>query len=544
VSGHPADGAAPHAVEGRPAPSPDPETTAPAEESESPPRPATGPGFARGQGEASGTSAGLLSDAGRLIAAWSRERALSASAATGICLALALCAAGWFTAGTPSGTIKAVTALWASYLAALAARGIAGVAPDGHAGVPAARARARARWVAALGWLLAEAVCYAGLAEGAAAHHWSAAWTMAIAALSLIAVRDLMAACAGPSGMTLSQGGTAWRCIDLLLSLPPGVRVLVVGVVALAGGEHAALIGLLDWSVIAVGYRLVAQSGPASDRAARAEQDQERPAGPVPWSGTMVLLLSPAGEELVRPQRAAAPPAPPPPVPPGDQARRQTPRPESAPQAAVVRRLRDDGELARWLGKPVRGNLLPLPPAVLGLAATATLAFLGLRGLPTYLFLAPALIMVLLAAPGSSNPHTGRLDWLVPPVLLGWQLLYLAAVGASVGIPGPVTFATGTALLIWYADLAFPGRPVMLVRLPVTTKSGAPAAPARERGAALGWEGRTLALGLAAAAGIGTYAYLAMTVYLAALIAVKVLATRPGVDAVAEPRADAGNVRG
>jgi hypothetical protein len=45
----------------------------------------------------------------------------------------------------------------------------------------------------------------------------------------------------------------------------------------------------------------------------------------------------------------------------------------------------------------------------------------------------------------------------------------------------------------------------------------------RERGTALGWEGRMLLMGAAAAAGIGTLAYLALTAYLGVLICAKVL---------------------
>ena len=46
------------------------------------------------------------------------------------------------------------------------------------------------------------------------------------------------------------------------------------------------------------------------------------------------------------------------------------------------------------------------------------------------LLIGPAIVM-LLAAPGSAHPHTGRFDWLVPVLLLGAQFLYLAAVGTG-----------------------------------------------------------------------------------------------------------------
>ena len=53
------------------------------------------------------------------------------------------------------------------------------------------------------------------------------------------------------------------------------------------------------------------------------------------------------------------------------------------------------------------GNLLPLPPAVLGLAATATLAYLGLRSVPGILIMRSLTLIMLLAAFGSSNRHGG-----------------------------------------------------------------------------------------------------------------------------------------
>ncbi len=185
--------------------------------------------------------------------------------------------------------------------------------------------------------------------------------------------------------------------------------------------------------------------------------------------------------------------------------------PELARDPARLVRLRDDGAIARTLGAVVRGQLLPLPPAILGVAAVATLVVLGLHGLPGVLLAGPAIVM-LLAAPGSSNRHAGRFDWLVPVLLLGAQLLYVAAIGLATRVPGLVIFVLCAALSLRYADLAFPGRPVM-----ITAPRQPESAPA-ERGTRLGWEGRLLLVGLAAALGIAMYAYLALTVYLVLLV--------------------------
>ena len=126
---------------------------------------------------------------------------------------------------------------------------------------------------------------------------------------------------------------------------------------------------------------------------------------------------------------------------------------------------------------------------------------------------------MLLAAPGSSNRHCGRFDWLVPVLLLGAQILYLAAAGLATSVPGPVIFVLCSAVLLRYADLAFPGRPVMLVA------PRQPGSEASERGTGLGWEGRLLFAGVAAALGIGTYAYIALAAYLGALIGAKAVAS-------------------
>ncbi len=161
---------------------------------------------------------------------------------------------------------------------------------------------------------------------------------------------------------------------------------------------------------------------------------------------------------------------------------------------------------------------MPLPPAILGLAAVSALALLGLHGLPGVLLIAPAVVM-LLAAPGSAHPHTGRLDWLVPVLLLGAQCLYLTATGLAARVPGPVVFALIGAIMLRYTDLAWPGRPVQLAR------RQDPDAEPVERGTVLGWDGRMLFAGLTAAMGVATIGYLTLTAYLVVLICAKAVTT-------------------
>jgi len=79
-----------------------------------------------------------------------------------------------------------------------------------------------------------------------------------------------------------------------------------------------------------------------------------------------------------------------------------------------------------------------------------------------------------------------------------------------------VIFVLSSAILLRYTDLAYPGRPVQLAR------RRDPDAEPVERGTALGWEGRLLFVGLTAAMGLATFAYLALAAYLAVLICTKV----------------------
>ena len=453
----------------------------------------------------------FLAEATQIAASWAQDRYLGITSASGIGLALAVCAAAWFSAGTRADIIRGVLALWAGYLVLRAGQWLAHQADQAKEGLSAAqavtdpadgpdadtgpmtstfdaggsdrpapdRAKRRGRpsaelrrtgpvgWLAALGGTVAECCVYAGLAAGAVAQRWGAVWTLAIAVLSLVAVRNLMTACSTPPGLSDQSGGWFRRLCAAVLIMPVGGRVLLVGVVAPFWGVRTALLALLDWGIISIGYGIAGRAAVGitggAERDGRAARDG-------------------------RASRVAA-------------------------RSKLVR-LRDDGALARALGILVRGNLMPLPPALLGLAAVSGLAVVGLHGLPGALLIAPAVVM-LLAAPGSAHPHTGRFDWLVPVLLLGAQCLYLTATGLAARVPGPVIFALVAAIMLRYTDLAWPGRPVLLA------KRRDPDAEPAERGTALGWEGRMLFAGLTAAMGVATFAYVALTAYLVALVCAK-----------------------
>ncbi len=406
----------------------------------------------------------FLVDASRTALAWARRRYLGLSSACGISVALAGCAAVWFSAGTTSAVVRGVAALWASYLVLAAGRTIAARAArlDGSP-VADRRQAGPAAWLAALGGALAEAIVYFGLVAGAAAEHWPGSWKLGVTVLGLVAVRNVMTACSTPYGFRDPPSSVIGRIAAAAVTMPVGGRILVIGVVAPIWGVRAALLAVVAWAISSIGYGLAGRA--AADVA---------PEGTGPTGGGPVAA------------------------------------------SATLLRLRDDGALARGLGALVRGNLLPLPPAMLSLAAVSALAVLGLHGLPGALTIGPAIVM-LLAAPGSANPHGGRFDWLVPVLLLGTQVLYLAAAGEGERVPGPVIFALVAALLVRYAELASSGRPVFLTRPRRHLGWG------REYGTELGWEGRVLLAGVAAALGIATVGYLALTLYLAVLVGAKVV---------------------
>jgi hypothetical protein len=237
--------------------------------------------------------------------------------------------------------------------------------------------------------------------------------------------------------------------------MPAGGRVLLIAVAAPAWGPQAALLGLIVWGIAATGCSVAGLGGDG-----------------------IAAVAGPGGDGIAA----------------GEAARHD--------RAALVA-SRDDGAFARFLGRCVRGQLVPLPAALAGLAAVSMLAVLGLRNLPGIIALTPPVVM-LLAAPGSSHAHDGRFDWLVPVLLQVGQYVYISALGFASGVAGPVIFALCATIAIRAADLAYRAE----TALPV----------AAGLGTGMGWEGRMLAAGLGAVLGIATFAYLALAAYLGVLI--------------------------
>jgi len=467
---------------------------------------------------------------------WAARRRLTPVSMSGISAACAVCAAAWLCGETAADRAAAVAALACCWLGAAAARAMA------RQGQPASGLAwaADASRIGRVAVLAGEAAVLAGLATGGSHGALPGLWPSAIAVLILISVRETLGAC---SPARREAGGpvatAAWQVLDM----PPGGRLLLIAVVTVGWGARTALYALFGWSILAIGVAVItglARPGPA------ARQPRRPPDRPAP--GGLDVLLGPAGpppprdpagwppeaagpRERATPRPGAATPAgtalarlpgyPPagaqsgrggPPRPGWRQPARRAVPAGPPPPATVISAARDDGAVARWLGRLVRGNLMPLPPAVAGLAAAAVLAVLGLRGLPGFIMLTPLVVLVLLAGPGSSHPHDGRADWLVPALLQAAQYIYIAAVGFATGVPAPVTFILCAACAALHADLAAAAGAGQDVQQPI--------------GARMGWEGRMLIVGVAGAAGLATFAYLALAAYLGMLICWKLSISR------------------
>jgi hypothetical protein len=163
-----------------------------------------------------------------------------------------------------------------------------------------------------------------------------------------------------------------------------------------------------------------------------------------------------------------------------------------------LRGYRGDGKLAIWIGKWVEGKVPPLAPLFVGLLVTGVLTALGLGNLSGILLLTPAEAM-LLAAFASWHPHDGRSDWLVPPLLQAAEYVFLAEIGYAGHVWPPMTFAVVAATGLRHLDLAYRVR-------------GGLANGIDRRG--LGWEGRMIVAGIAAALGIAPVAYSLLALYL------------------------------
>jgi Family of unknown function (DUF5941) len=425
--------------------------------------------------DSEGAIAQLLADpAARDMARWAAWRKLTPAALYGFSLGLGLVAAVWFAELAVGAKLLAIAALAGSFLFARTGSLLAVTSREG-------RVEPVVAWLGAACGLLTEIAIYAALAVssglapvdqgtgpqagvagldgtfGGALRNtfvatWGGAgtagvWRLAIAALLVLAVRRMAGLgyeqTARPPGNLFSR--SVLRVPEQALTLPAGERYVVIVVTAVFFGPRLTFLLLLGWGVLAAGYVLAGQIV-RSARTWPAEGEQV-PGG---WS------------------------------------------------AGGLAAYRGDGVVSRWVGGLVQGRLPPLPPVLVGLFVTCVLAALGLGNLPGILVLTPVEAMML-AALGARHPHDGRLDWLVPALLMTGEGVFLAALGLSRHVPAWLVFSLLAAVVMRHVDLAFRAR----------VGRGIPADVF-----GLGWEGRMLVAGFAAVAGIVPFAYAVLSGYL------------------------------
>jgi hypothetical protein len=440
-------------------------------------------------------------------------RTVAPNSVTAISLLLALCAAAWISGGTSADYLRGLLALTAWASARVGARQLNTALAErpkpaqprparkkkparprtdwlvlpGYDWSPAEPARAAAPPITkpregerSFGWLFevstvaAECAVYGGIAAGGEAAGWTGTWPLAIVTVVMVSIAEVAATCARAKAGPAPARSGSWVRTVLAAVLPPPValRVLIAALAMVAYGPRIALFTVLAVEVIALVRAL------ASLVELRPAQDQvSSPRG--------TLAAASAGQD-------------------------------------VLLACRDDGPLALWAGRLVQGNLAPLAPALLGLASVVLLTALGLHGLPGIIALTPAVVL-LLAAPGSSHPHDGRFDWLVPVLICLGQYSYLAALGLASEVSGPAIFATTGMVAVWYASLiaspavqASVGGPVEGKVLTSRAKRIKQITVRRADG--LGWEARICLAGLTAMFGIATFGYLGLAVFLAALM--------------------------
>lgn len=175
-----------------------------------------------------------------------------------------------------------------------------------------------------------------------------------------------------------------------------------------------------------------------------------------------------------------------------------------APIVTDLRFLRDDGHMARFLGRVAPGVAPPLFTALAGAVVVAVLLAAGEGRLAGITLFAPVTAL-LLSGLASGGPHAGRFDHFVPPVLRAMEYGYLAVLGFASGVPGPLVFVVLVMIVCHHHDDVT--RPAVGVKR-----------PAWSRRAALGWDGRMLVIAAGGAMSALTAAYGILAGYLVVLL--------------------------
>jgi len=489
-----------------------------------------------------GGIAGDLARRGRAGSDWTirlaANRAIAPNSLTGVSLLLGLCAAAWLSGGTGQDDVRGLitTGTWVVMRAAATRLSSATARRAGRSG-QVGRGRQlqpdRSDWMVLpgfdwsgeeppkrpgvgrpgfrqphlrqphlrqhstglarereFGWFYAvcatagESAIYGGIAAGAESAGWTATWPLAVAIVIVGSIAAIPRACGSAAALAGFRRRKTTRVFGTLaaLTFPPiGGRVLLATLIVVGYGPRIALVVVLAAGTVSLVRTLIETGGlMAAVRRAAAASSAGRAATSVVYD--------------------------------------------------VVVACRDDGPLARRAGWLVRGNLMPVPPATAGLVAIGLLTALGIRSLPGIVALTPVVVL-LLAAPGSSHPHDGRSDWLVPVLLCVAQYLYLAVLGAAGSVSWLVVYTACSMTAIWYASLtasrARATPPPARTRLSRRTRVSQIMARRTE---GIGWEGRVGLVSVAGMFGIATFGYLGLTACLGVLICQKMISDYLGED--------------
>jgi hypothetical protein len=418
----------------------------------------------------------------RHLARWALARDLEPASLSGISLGLGLVAVVWFSAPTLGARGIGIAALACAFV-------------TGRAGALVA---ASGRWTGpALDWLgtaislVTEIAVYGALVFstasaandraaypgldglwGNALRHTFAAtwggggslgvWRLAMAATGMLGIRRLAELCYDHAAGSQRLHREVMRRVEQAITLPAGERYAIIAITAVLFGPRVTFLALLGLGTFAIVYVL---------------------AGRVLGSAVMNAFTVGGGSQ--------------------EHQENQEPQAAQHDRIADLPAYRNDGQLSRWIGSVVQGRLPPLLPVLVGLMVASTLSALGLANLPGILILTPVEGM-LLAALGSWHPHDGRRDWLVPPLLLAGEFVFLAALGLSHNVAPVAVFALLAAIVLRHVDVGFRAR----------HRSGISADVL-----GLGWDGRMLLLGLATLAGQAPLAYVVFSGYLWLLFA-------------------------
>lgn len=185
--------------------------------------------------------------------------------------------------------------------------------------------------------------------------------------------------------------------------------------------------------------------------------------------------------------------------------------PEADEHGSRLIAYRDDGPISKALGRLTRGQLPPLLPVMVAGAITAAVLGLAIQGKDsgetTVILLAP-LLSLLLAAPSSLNPHSGRVDWLVPPIMRGIEYAYLAVLGFTYDVSKPLVYVLIAVLAYHHYDTVYRTRQRLWPQAWVFW-------------AGLGWEGRMIIAAVAATLNALPLTYAVLAGYLGVLFGVE-----------------------